>query len=136
MDLLQKFPDDAQPETLDKLSKPEVAPILASPSEIIGAIFEEYIAEDSRRIGDILFVCRRWYAVCMESLYLWTYIRWIIKREISEDVRTLASSVAFLSTCIERSVLSLLRIIVHLQRLQQGCGLDTVRNGHQTSRIV
>lgn len=76
------------------------SPISSLPTELLIRIFDLAIAGNTKRIGQLLFVCRSWTSILLSTPQLWSNIRTLI---LVTTLDALQDSTQYFRACIERS---------------------------------
>jgi F-box-like len=109
------------PSAMEKLTRDktatsnDMAPLInRCPNEILYMIFEHCAHPQHRRIGELLFVCKRWNSILMRSPAIWAKIQVPHgSRFFSDYLRS--RTLTYISTCIERSGQLLLDVVLSLE---------------------
>jgi hypothetical protein len=87
-----------------------LSPIRACPPEILSMIFLLYLAENPRRVRQLLLVCRQWHEVTIKDPRMWNRIHITVK-ESEWDLKSAAKTYEnHAKMCLQRSGSSLLDI--------------------------
>lgn len=103
---LERDISPCQMVVLEEDISPQATPVPAvhkCPNEILLLIFEHYIAERHRNVRCLLFVCKRWNALTMQTPRLWARLQITEVEDVVELSYTHRSLLAYISACKRRS---------------------------------
>lgn len=96
-----------------------VAPIRNCPPEILSMFFEHYVTPNPRFVGDLLFVCKLWYNIIVNTPRFWTTLGITFdSTNHRKTVNLIAHNALYITACLKHSASSLIHIDVDFGALQ------------------